>query len=464
MCIRLVSSILYGMDTLCFTPSNVPLCPTDAARIENGIYMSPTMLAERAFACAVPSAATMMRTAFKTGLLIGRSATSPQQGQPDSQPYAPLAGETLPADRTVAENNAGLDRIWRKLGGTLVTLALALTAGAIQVQTAELGVLRNSSRIVTNVIDVTAGPVISAGDGTSVPDFTRTYVEWFIYHPGMFGDWTFSQTGDTQDDGQGNLSYEYALTSNGVQVASYLGADAEAGPFDFWFGNGRVTVSGRYAGPYGMLRLGDIERLLGSGLGLDRYGRIALQGVDMVPAANGLLQGPGVWVPSMGPTGSLSWGPLTNLLDNETFEEGVDGKIRLKGGSTWSRSSRAPWTWDAETGRFRSAYMQICRRVVPVPQDRIIEVNFVSGTWATNTYYSMVDGVYYIAVDNVERVPVLSVRRAELNQDEYDQTGAAWEAWLPRSTDAVTYLYVATLAGGVQTDGIYSMPMLMLWE
>lgn len=58
-----------------------------------------------------------------------------------------LAGETLPADRTVAESNRAFETVWRKLGGTLVVLAVVVSLGA----TVQYKDLRESTPVVTSV-------------------------------------------------------------------------------------------------------------------------------------------------------------------------------------------------------------------------------------------------------------------------------------------------------------------------
>ena len=72
--------------------------------------------------------------------------TSPNPMQPPRQ-CSLLEGEQLPADRTVAETNRAFERVWTKLGGTLIALAAVLFLGA----TVQYKDLRESTPVVTSV-------------------------------------------------------------------------------------------------------------------------------------------------------------------------------------------------------------------------------------------------------------------------------------------------------------------------
>lgn len=72
--------------------------------------------------------------------------TSSNPMQPPRQ-CSLLEGEQLPADRTVAETNRAFERVWTKLGGTLVALSAILFLGA----TVQYKDLRESTPVVTSV-------------------------------------------------------------------------------------------------------------------------------------------------------------------------------------------------------------------------------------------------------------------------------------------------------------------------
>lgn len=67
-------------------------------------------------------------------------ASVPEKGEP-------LKGLELPRDRTVAETNRAFETVWKKLGGTLVALAAAVSIGA----TVQYKDLRESTPVVTSV-------------------------------------------------------------------------------------------------------------------------------------------------------------------------------------------------------------------------------------------------------------------------------------------------------------------------
>lgn len=125
------------------SPSGVPLYPEDAFAwtMEGGILMSPSALAERGYAQGQQDG---YASGYGTGVRDGKAGVEAVVG-------SLLKGETLrELDRTVSETNRGLNKLWRKLGGTLVALAAALTAFG-NVATVRFGDLRESSRVVTNV-------------------------------------------------------------------------------------------------------------------------------------------------------------------------------------------------------------------------------------------------------------------------------------------------------------------------
>ena len=152
--------------------------------------------------------------------------------------------------------------------------------------------------------------------------------------------------------------------------------------------------------------------------------------------------------------GVLNWRSLGSLFDTNVFGVSQSGRICLKNGA--SSLSRAPWTYDPVERNFVTPYVQINRTVMPVGQ------NAIKDYATTNTFSSIVDGRYFVAVDNVSRTPELMVGRATITNGV--QVGASWDGYVPESTVSKTYLYVATILDGIQVDGIFSMPSVFLWE
>ena len=85
------------------------------------------------------------------------------------------------------------------------------------------------------------------------------------------------------------------------------------------------------------------------------------------------------------------------------------------------------WQYDPPTRTWKNAHVMIGTEVVSVDSSQVV------------------DGVYYVRVDCVDKTASLVTT--------YDA-----------SDDTTKYIYVGTVQGGVQTDGIYTTPIVFVWE
>lgn len=424
------------------------------------------------------SPSTIAERAFLLGSRIGRPRRRKPVSEPDPTSDAAkiLSGVAMKEkDRTARETNAALNVLWRKLGGTLLAASVALCSLADNVLTASLGDLPESATVVTGIVHSASpeGTAVteaamrsyvdsrindlllalsanSSGEGLSEAAM-RTYVDsaadrliaslpsvrrrdWLFSAP---GDYSVSWT-DTSPDND-TFVRTYTLRLNGDVIDTTFGPetspDETSQPIYFLGGSVvatpiQVDATGKAVSDYDdrfpKMDVRTLEVSPQHGLTLANYG-----------ASNEVLLA--VHEPDLG---MLGWRRPISLFDESMFETNQTGKIRIV-----VAPSRSAWSWDAERRKFSSPYVQICRAIHRVSQDVAKEV--VDDGATTNSFSQFpTTGAFYIAVDNVSKTPSL-----------YLTQGA-----VPVSTDAITYLYVATVVNNVQTDGIYSMPSCPLWE